>query len=198
MKNIYARYNVLDKWDSVSMDAVTRRVLDRRMHTLPQRRFFTEDEWRLVEAIAERLIPQPERVMPVPITPWIDAELYENCGEGFRYDDMPPLQIAWRKGLAAIDSEARRRYGQGFAELDAELRDATLKAIQGNDIDPSLWQGMPAQRFFIDILLKSVVGVYYAHPFAWSEIGFGGAASPRGYVRMGFNQRDPWEAKEVG
>ena len=47
------------------------------------------------------------------------------------------------------------------------------------------------------MLLKTVVGFYYAHPKAWNEIGFGGPASPRGYVRLGFSERDPWEAKEV-
>jgi hypothetical protein len=41
-------------------------------------------------------------------------------------------------------------------------------------------------------------GAYYSHPFAWNEIGFGGPASPRGYVRMDFNRRDPWEAQVDG
>jgi hypothetical protein len=27
-------------------------------------------------------------------------------------------------------------------------------------------------------------------------MGFGGPASPRGYVRMGLDRRDPWEAAE--
>ncbi len=40
-----------------------------------------------------------------------------------------------------------------------------------------------------------ICGAYYSHPFAWNEIGFGGPASPRGYVRMDFNRRDPWEAE---
>ena len=35
-------------------------------------------------------------------------------------------------------------------------------------------------------------------PTAWSEIGWGGPASPRGYVRLDFNERDPWEAAEAG
>jgi hypothetical protein len=26
-------------------------------------------------------------------------------------------------------------------------------------------------------------------------VGFGGPASPRGYVRLGLNQRDPWEGE---
>ncbi len=37
----------------------------------------------------------------------------------------------------------------------------------------------------------------YSHPHAWSEIGFGGPANPRGYVRMTFDRRDPWKAAEA-
>lgn len=46
-------------------------------------------------------------------------------------------------------------------------------------------------------MARDIVLAYYAHPTAWSEIGWGGPASPRGYVRMDFNERDPWEAAEV-
>jgi hypothetical protein len=46
-------------------------------------------------------------------------------------------------------------------------------------------------------LLKTLVSIYYAHPEAWNEIGFGGPASPRGYARLGMDRRDPWEAEEV-
>ena len=46
-------------------------------------------------------------------------------------------------------------------------------------------------------MARDIVLAYYAHPTAWSEIGWGGPASPRGYVRMDFNKRDPWEAAEV-
>ena len=45
-------------------------------------------------------------------------------------------------------------------------------------------------------MLHDIGSAYYAHPTAWSEIGFGGPASPRGYVRMDENRRDPWEAVE--
>jgi hypothetical protein len=46
-------------------------------------------------------------------------------------------------------------------------------------------------------VLLDIVSAYYAHPTAWNEIGFGGPASPRGYVRMGLDRRDPWEAVEA-
>ena len=46
-------------------------------------------------------------------------------------------------------------------------------------------------------MAHDIVRAYYAHPTAWSEIGWGGPASPRGYVRMDFDERDPWEAAEA-
>ncbi len=36
---------------------------------------------------------------------------------------------------------------------------------------------------------------YYSHLVAWSEIGYGGPAYPRGYVRTQMGQLDPWEAQ---
>jgi hypothetical protein len=55
---------------------------------------------------------------------------------------------------------------------------------------------MDCALFFAKRLLPDIVMSYYAHPTAWNEIGFGGPASPRGYVRMGFGRCDPWEAAE--
>ena len=71
-----------------------------------------------------------------------------------------------------------------------------LRSVQHGDTLSDAWQGMPPKRFFSSVLLREAVTVYYAHPAAWSEIGFGGPASPRGYVRMQANRRDPWEAME--
>ena len=56
---------------------------------------------------------------------------------------------------------------------------------------------MSAKTFFKQRMAHDIVYAYYAHPTAWNEIGWGGPASPRGYVRMGYNERDPWEAAEV-
>ena len=198
MKTPYPSYDVLDKWDTPSFNAQTRAVLDQRLHAVPGRRFFSPEEWALLEAITARLIPQPDRVEPVPITPWIDERVADNKGEGFRHDGMPLPQDAWRKGLAGIDGEARRRHGVAFASLAADLQDGVLTAVQKGEVDEALWADLPAAGFFSNILLKTAVSVYYAHPAAWSEIGFGGPASPRGYVRLGTDRRDPWEAKETG
>jgi hypothetical protein len=197
MNTPYPGYDVLAKWDSPSYDETTRAVLAQRLEAVPPRRFLDQDEWALLEAVNRRLLPQPERAAPIPITPWIDAMLHENRGEGFRQPEVPPMRQAWRTGLAAIEAEARSRHGKPFAALDPAAQDATLQAIADGHADSAHWQGLPAQAFLVQMLLKAAAGIYYAHPAAWSEIGFGGPASPRGYVRLGFDQRDSWEAKEA-
>jgi len=107
---------------------------------------------------------------------------------------MPPLQDAWREGMAGLGADARKRHGLPFAQLDAALQDATLLALQRGDADPAHFPRVTAQRFFTHMLLKAAASHFYAQPAAWSEIGFGGPASPRGYVRIGLDRADPWEA----
>ena len=193
----YLTYDVLDKWDSPSWNDQTRKAVGQRLEKPPPRRFLTQEQWSLLEAIADRLMPQPEREEPVPIVPWIDDMLHQNHNPGYRYADMPPMREAWRQGLDAIAAEARGRHGKGFEQLPPDQQDALLLDVQNNRVDSRYWRDLPAGGFFLHHLLKQVVGVYYSHPSAWSEIGFGGPASPRGYARLGLNERDSWEAEEL-
>jgi hypothetical protein len=193
----YLTYDVLDKWDSPSWNEQTREVVGNRLDEVPPRRFLTPEQWSLLEAISARLMPQPDREQPVPITPWIDDMLHHNHSPGYRYADMPPMRDAWRQGLDAIAAEARNRHGKSFEELSPEDQDALLRDVQNNRVESRYWDDLPPGGFFLHHLLKQVVGVYYSHPAAWSEIGFGGPASPRGYARLGFDERDSWEAEEL-
>jgi hypothetical protein len=195
MKTPYPGYDVLAKWDTPSFDDKTRAVLQKRLTEVPARRFFSEPEYALLEAVLERILPQSDRREPIPLAPWIDARLADDQGEGFRYDGMPRQQEAWRVGLRGIEAEAQRRFGAAFRELGPEQQDTVLRGLEAGEVDPRQWGGMDPRRFFRDEIIVAAVGVYYAHPAAWNEIGFGGPASPRGYVRLGFSERDPWEAE---
>ena len=126
----------------------------------------------------------------------IDAKLDKDQRDGYRDHRLPPPREAWRQGLAGIEAEARRRHSVGFAVLDAAEQDALLRAAQEDRIAGD-WDGMNPSVFFAKRLLRDIVTTYYAHPTAWNEIGFGGPASPRGYVRLEFDRRDPWEAAEA-
>jgi hypothetical protein len=70
--------------------------------------------------------------------------------------------------------------------------------MQKGELTSPEWSSMSSKDFFNKRMARDVVLAYYAHPTAWSEIGWGGPASPRGYVRLDFNERDPWEAAEAG
>ena len=187
------RYDVLAKWSSPSFDTLTRAVISRRLAPPPGRRFFTAAQFEVLEAACARLLATP-RGRP-PIASAIDDDLDAGRSEGFRRPDTPPPGATWRTGLDGLDAEARHRCdGRGFAALDGATQDGLLHALQRGEVEASRFGAVGPRRFFTDVLLKAVVGHYYSRPEAWNEIGFGGPASPRGYVRIGLDQRDPWEA----
>jgi hypothetical protein len=192
-------YDVLAKRDTPSWNEQTRRAVDTRLATDPEEhRFFTEAEWRTLRAVCARIMPQPaDRARPVPLPAMLDRQVAEGRGDGFRLAWLPPLQEAWRRGLAALEAEAQARSGMPFDALAAEAQDALLRDVQHGQVRAqAAWEGLPPAQFFKARLLRDIVDAYYAHPTAWNEIGFGGPASPRGYVRLGLDRRDPWEAEE--
>ncbi len=197
-RSLSPSYDVLAKRDTVSWNEQTRDVVDWRLNEVPPRRFLTEAEWEVLAHLCDRVVPQPERKGgdKVPIVPWIDAMLYADRGTGTRYAILPPWRECWRKGLAAVDAESRLRYRRPFGRLDPVEQDLLIKAMEAGEVEAPEWREVPARTFTRHVLLRQIVEIYYAHPAAWSEIGFGGPAAPRGYVRLGSGERDPWEAEE--
>ena len=167
----YPGYDVLAKRRTQSWNQATRQVVDARLAIASEPGFFDPGEWRTLTALCGRITPQPK--------------------------DRPPLQAAWRRGLAALEAEARAAHGKSFADLFAAEQDALLQAMQAGRLRMPAWGDMPCELFFSSRAVADVVAAYYAHPTAWSEIGFGGPAGPRGYVRMDPDERDPWEAVEA-
>ena len=194
----YPGYDVLAKRDTPSWDAVTRRVIDERLATPDMPRFLSKEEWVVADALCRRIVPQPGEADAVSLVALLDAKLLGDHGGGFREADMPYMREAWRKALSALDGEARaQNNGRGFAELSDKDQDALLSAMQQGEISGDRWAGVDAKSFFERRILVDVPPLYYGHPKAWNEIGFGGPASPRGYVRLDGNRPDPWEAIEA-
>lgn len=197
----YPHYNVLDKWSSPDWDDQTREVVRERLEEVPGIRFFTESEARTLAAVAERIVPQPDRdeCEKIPIVPWIDEKLYEDKRDGYRYEELPPQREAWRLGLAGIDEAARALFGgRPFVELDPLSQDVVLGHVERGHPPGASWKNLPAARFFKSVLSITIVKMYYAHPLAWNEIGYNGPSSLRGHVRKWEGGVDPWEAQEGG
>lgn len=196
----YPGYDVLSKRWSPSWNDQTRAVIDARMKVAPDaHRFLDDREWGTLCALCARIVPQPSNSSgpAPPVAAMLDDVLAEDLREGFRDARMPPLREAWQRGLRALDAEAQQRHGMQFAQLPPSSQDALLVHVQRGETQTGAWGDMPPKVFFARRVLHDLAGIYFSHPTAWSDIGFGGPASPRGYVRLSYDRRDPWEAAEA-
>ncbi|MBM9594943.1 gluconate 2-dehydrogenase subunit 3 family protein [Roseitranquillus sediminis] len=147
---------------------------------MPERRFYNPDACETLVSLCDTILPKPNRAALIPMAPLIGAAMAAKRTDGTRRATLPTMREAWRRGLAAIDAEAQR--------------ERLLQAIDDEDVRAPEWRDLPPRRLFRHVLANEIVRIYYAHPDAWSEIGFGGPASPRGYVRLSPNRGDAWEA----
>ena len=180
-------------------DEATRKTVQQRMTHSLELHFFTPEEARLIEAIFEHLLPQSDREEKyrVAIVPVVDERLYKNRLDGYRYENMPPDQEAYRLGMQAIEEISRAVHGRGFVELTSLEQDQLLRTIHNGKPQGAqhIWQRMPVERFWM-LLMQDAAEAYYAHPYAWDEIGFGGPAYPRAYMRLERGEPEPWEVEE--
>ena len=181
-------------------DAATREKVLARVHSTPAIRFFTQEEARLMETLAEHILPQDDRraSVRIPIVPRIDERLLKGSTPGYRFSKMPPDAEAHRLGFQAVEQIAKRSYGRSFQELAWGEQDELLKSI--HDAQPKagaedIWQRMEIHRYWA-LVVQDCIEAYYAHPWAWDEIGFGGPAYPRGYMRLEHGEPEPWEVEE--
>ncbi len=194
----YPGYDVLAKRDTPSWNAKTREIIAQRLAVPDAPRFFSTEEWPIADALCRRILPQTDEADAVCLVAQLDAKLLADHGDGFRKESMPYMGEAWRRGLAAINEEAKSRHSdRGFAVLTDQERDTLLLSMQRGEVKGNRWARLDAKTFFERRILVDVPALYYAHPKAWNEIGFGGPASPRGYLRLDGNRLDPWEAVEA-
>ncbi|HZC07863.1 MAG TPA: gluconate 2-dehydrogenase subunit 3 family protein [Ktedonobacterales bacterium] len=180
-------------------DEATRNVVVHRVERVPPITFFSPDEAQVMQAVCDRVLPQDDR-MPerrVPILNHIDERLASGRISGYRYDDMPPDPQAYQLAIKGIEAMAQALGATTFTELSQRQQDEALKSmhdgkpIAGGDI----WRQVNVRRFWL-MLVTDCAAAYYAHPWAWDEIGFGGPAYPRGYMRLRNGQPEPWEKRE--
>jgi hypothetical protein len=194
----YPGFATLDQQDV--WDEATRKVVLARVREVPPIRFFTPDELATAEAVFARVLPQDDRPSDrrVPIVPIVDERLHARRGAGYRFDGTPDDPEAMRLALKAIDGMAKDAHGKAFHELKMADQETLLLSIR--DGQPmgggTHWQGVPSSHAWA-LLVEDAVEAYYAHPWAWDEIGFGGPAYPRGYMRLENGAAEPWEVEEA-
>ena len=160
--------------------------------------FFTSDEARAIEAIADRIIPADAETpggKDAGCAVYLDRQLAGPYGtlEGLYL--RPPfmkgtkeqgLQSAggfakmYREGLAALDRACKANMlGRSFAELPDDNKDQVLKGLESGEFK---LEGADSKGFF-EQLLKDIQQGFFADPIyggnrdmcAWKMIGFPGA-----------------------
>ncbi len=193
----YPGYSTLSQ--QAFWDEATRRVILDRVNNIPPIRFFSPEEAQLMEAVCARLLPQDDRDSEhrIPLLPFIDERLYSGRIDGYQYEDMPSDADAYHLGLRGIQAIAQALCGSPFEEASPHDQDRILKAIRDEEppAGEEIWRRVPPKPFW-SLMLRDVIEVYYAHPWAWDEIGFGGPAYPRGYMRLEGGKPEPWEKPE--
>ena len=186
------------KWDTLSWTEQTRRAIDRRL-TLPVANGVLDPGGRATLAsVINRVVPQPAGRAPVNALAVLLDRIGRDAGDGFRPAGLPRLREAWTIGLNAIDAAAQTTRGPRLCRPDAG-RGGLAVAAGGER--PGDRRGVARHRPQVILglrLIPDIVSAYWAHPSAWSAMGFGGPASPRGYIRLDADGRDPWEAVEAG
>ena len=160
-----------------------------------QPQLLAPETFALLEAVASRLIPQPDRPEnPIPLAPAVDQRLAEGRADGWRYDALPPDREAMRLGLGGIEEIAQELFKANFMALNAEQQDAALQALADGNPPGATWQTLNAGRFFEE-LLAELTENYYAHPLAQEEIGYVGMADLPAWTKIGLNESEEREPK---
>jgi hypothetical protein len=189
MHGRYPDYNILDEQDH--WDEVTRRVVLERVHQVPEFRFFRPEEVATLSAFADVVLAQDTEPR-IPVLAYVDEKLFTGGRDGYRYFDMPDDDEVWRTVARGLD---------GFALLGLDDQLDVCHRFSRGELYGGVWSTLNVSRAW-SLVMRYLTQAFYAHPWSWNEIGFGGPAYPRGYSRFGSPhlqgaEREEWEGKQA-
>lgn len=198
MHGRFPDYDILEQQEH--WDEVTRGVVLQRVHDVPEIRFFDAAELDTLAAFADVVLAQDSDPR-IPVLAFVDEKLFTGARDGYRYFDMPDDDEVWRAVARGLDEEARRRRVDRFALLGIEEQLDVCHRFSRGELYGGAWATLNVSRAW-SLVMRDLTQAFYAHPWSWNEIGFGGPAYPRGYSRFGSPhlqgaEREEWEAEEA-
>jgi hypothetical protein len=134
----------------------------------------------------------------IPVLGMIDRKLAAGRLDGYRYEEMPSDFETWRRAARGLDHSAGQYETESFADLSAAEQVEICERFANGELRGAEWDEIPPTKAW-GVLMRMILEAFYSHPWAWNEIGYGGPSYPRGYMRLGAGQREPYgkpEAKE--
>jgi hypothetical protein len=187
----YPDHDVLT--DAANWDSATRRVVEARLDLPDRLSFFSSAEEDTVRAFCDVVVFQNAEPR-VPVVEMIDEKLAAGRLDGFQYSDMPDDRDTWRLVLQGLDETAGREYrSPSLAACSWDTREALVGQLAQGLLGGGAWEKVNVRRAW-SVCSRMILAAFYSHPWAWNEIGFGGPAYPRGYMRLGpLGAREPRE-----
>lgn len=192
----YPDYDVLAQ--AGHWDEATRTLVVDRVENVPEIRFFTADEARTLEAFCDVVMAQDSEPR-IPVLNYVDDKLASGRRDGYQYYDLPDDDEVWHRVGRGLDDEARIASFSTFAAAPVDTRLGIVHRFSEGRLHGGVWDTLNVSRAW-SIVLRDVTQAFYAHPWAWNEIGFGGPAYPRGYAAFGsldLGEREGWETREA-
>jgi len=193
----YPDFDVLaskDRWDEA-----TRQVVLARLEPPGPLRFFTAAEEPTLRAFCDIVLAQDAEPR-IPVAEFVDAKLADGQLDGYQYADMPDDRDTWRLVLRGLDEAAEQRYGKAsFAHAEIPTQLALVDQFSRGRLHGGSWSQLNETRAW-SVCMRMTLSAFYSHPWAWNEIGFGGPAYPRGFMRLGGPSgpsavREPFETR---
>ncbi|BBY08139.1 gluconate 2-dehydrogenase subunit 3 family protein [Mycobacterium noviomagense] len=186
----YPDFDVLSTVDS--WDEATKRVVLARLEKPGPLRFFDSLEALTLRAFCDTVLAQDAEPR-IPVAEFVDAKLADGELDGYQYADMPDDRDTWRLVLAGLDEAARDAGAESFAEAVPETRQSVVERFAHQQLYGGSWEKLNISRAW-SVVMRMALSAFYSHPWAWNEIGFGGPAYPRGFMRLGgVGSREPFE-----
>jgi hypothetical protein len=193
MHGRYPDYDVLEQ--APHWDEVTRELVLERARTVPPIRFFDAAEARTLEAFCDTVTAQDAEPR-IPVLAMVDKKLFEGKLDGYRYHDMPEDTETWKLVALGLDEAAREHGADSFANLDADVRSDVCSHFADGKLEGGVWEKLPCSKAW-SVVMRVALSEFYSHPWAWNEIGYGGPAYPRGYMRLHQGEKEPYEGEEA-
>jgi hypothetical protein len=190
----YPTYDVLSQqihWDEHTRSIVLSRTLRERDY-----QFLKLEEAEAIRSLCTILVDDERAEIIQYVVCHVDESLAQSPGEGERKVGVPKADQLIREGLQVLDRACQTFYLQPYYKLDTEEQQRLVQDLSEGNLRVLVEDMAYPQKALFNKLLNLAIDAYCSHPTVWSEMGYGGPAYPRGYVRTEGNQLDPWEAKK--
>lgn len=192
------RYPDFDVLESAgTWDEVTREVVMARLDPSGPLRFFSPEEEPTLRAFCDVTTGQDAEPR-VPVAEAVDTKLADGRLDGYRYANMPDDRETWHRSLSGLEQTAQQRFRTAFAQLELPQQEQIVADFADGALTGGAWDELDVTRAW-SVCMRAVLAGFYSHPWAWNEIGFGGPAYPRGFMRTGaLNSNEPFETRGAG